>query len=173
MKKNEIEIGAHYLIVRGSLRVGWRAKVVREGSAPNRKRWRADTVGWWVQRVDNKSGRKFTPKEDRAMYFDGYDRETGLTFVTSRMIATLWKQHLEDKVTQERRAKRAKELRDERDAIEIARVDRFAEFGIEVRRHAHGGLYMETDEGDRLLDRLDGRLERITIEATRRERRST
>ncbi len=155
MKKTEITIGVHYLIRIGGLRrVGWRAKVVREGVTPNRRRWKPDTVGWWVQRVDEKSGRKKVPEVDRAFYSAGYDAETGLTFVTSRMIVKLWPQHLKDKATQEQQSKRAKELRDERDAVEIARIDRFADFGIEARRHVHGGICIKADEADLLLERF-------------------
>ena len=104
---------------------------------------------------------------------DGYDRASGLFFATSRTVQKTWKKHLADEKASAAARKRAEKIRRERVAVEVARVDRFSEFGIEVARHALGGLYMKADEADRLLDRLDGRLERITIEATRRERRST
>lgn len=154
MKKTEITIGVHYLIRIGGLRrVGWRAKVVREGVTPNRRRWKPDTVGWWVQRVDEKSGRKKVPEVDRAFYSAGYDAETGLTFVTSRMIVKTWAQHLDDEKATERHRKRALKLRDERVAVQIARVERFADFGIEVKLR-NGGIYLEADEADLLLDRF-------------------
>lgn len=153
MKKTEIEVGVHYLIQSSQYHTGYRGRVVGEGESPNRHSWKSPRKGWIIERrTDN--GRKWKPADGALFFLQGYDRETGFFFVISRAIRKPWAQHLEDKAENERRTKRAKELRDEREAVEIARVDGFADCGISAKRHAHGGIYLEADEADLLLERF-------------------
>ncbi len=152
MKKADIEIGGDYLIQRGEYRHGWRGRVLREGERAGARSWKEPTKGWFIERR-MKNGRKWKPAEGSIYYGEGYDRETGLFFVLSRMIRKPWKQHLADEKEQKERTARAKKIREDRDAFEIERVKRFRRaFGIEARRHSHGGLYIEDAEVDRVLE---------------------